>query len=308
MLPVILLLLPSTFTCLLQPPTLHAPSLISEPTQPLATHSKVAISRRRAVSIAAAVALLARWPEAAAEAAPPFSLMASDAARAFEQGKYEECEQMWQAAADAYPDEDLAWANLAVALIINASDDPTMTLGQPPAGRAKGRLEAALAAIEKATALGSSDALLLNAQGNALGLLLRWGEAREAYASATALSARDFESIPRSNEALTLLQLEQPEQAEKLARNLLRRDPNFVDAQALLATIRWSQRDIGGAAAELSALCDRPTDGQQWCERYSTVDVVLGRWPPRAVATYRDLLMQPSVALIFKNARALPAR
>ena len=304
----LLLLLPSMFTCLPQP-SLHAPFLISYPTQPLTAHSKVANSRRRAVSFSSAVALLARWPEAAAAAAPPpFSRMASDAARAFEQGKYEECEQLWQAAADAYSSEDLAWANLAVALIINASDDPTMKLGQPPAGRAKERLEAALAAIEKATALGSSDALLLNAQGNALGLLLRWGEAREAYASATALSARDFESIPRSNEALTLLQLEQPEQAEKLARNLLRRDPNFVDAQALLATIRWSQRDMGGAAAELSALCDRPTDGQQWCERYSTVDVVLGRWPPRAVATYRDLLMQPSVALIFKNARALPAR
>ena len=29
-------------------------------------------------------------------------------------------------------------------------------------------------------------------------------------------------------------------------RTLLRRDPNFVDGTALLATLRWSQGDVGG--------------------------------------------------------------
>ena len=78
-------------------------------------------------------------------------------------------------------------------------------------------LEEALSATERAEALGAADGILLNSRGNALGLLQRWGEARAAYAAATTLSPRDFESIPRSNEALALMQLEEPAPVEGYA-------------------------------------------------------------------------------------------
>jgi len=285
---------------------LRVPSLLHSSFHSAPQHCALPISNRRAVVTAAAACFLMTAPTSAAP--QPFARMASEAASAFEKANYVECERLWRIATEAYPDQDIAWSNLAVALIINASDDPAMKLGVAPSGVAKQRLEEALTSISKAAELGSTDSLTLNAQGNALGLLLRWEEARAAYAASTAVATRDFESIPRSNEALTLLELRQPEASEKLARRLLRRDPNFVDAQALLATIKWSQRDAGGAAAEMSALCDRPRDGQTWCERYSTADVVLGRWPPLAVSTYRDMLKDRSIQLVFKNSRALPSR
>ena len=118
------------------------------------------------------------------------------------------------------------------------------------------------------------------------------------------VAARDFESIPRSNEALAFLELEQYDRAEQRARIIVGRDPNFVDARALLATIRFSQEDLKGAAAEMYALCDSPP-GAELCDRYSRVDIVLGRWPPRAVAAYRAMLRAPAVERVFQNAKAL---
>ena len=57
-------------------------------------------------------------------------------------------------------------------------------------------------------------------------------------------------------------------------RTLLRRDPNFVDGTALLATLRWSQGDVAGATTAYASLCDTPI----WCETYASDAAVLGRW------------------------------
>lgn len=235
------------------------------------------------------------------EGSRSYSAMVKDAVGAFEAGDYLRSEAAWRKAAKAYPSEPLSWANLAVALVINASGE--MTLGVEPSGRARERLEEALAATAEAEVLGSVDAILLNTRGNALGLLLRWREAAEAYAGAREAAARDFESIPASNEALARLELGELPRAESIVRRILRRDPNFVDAKALLATLRWLQEDKGGAANAIATLC-QGDNGPMWCGRYSTEDVVLGRWTPTAVRAYRQLLQEPSIALELRNGRA----
>ena len=123
-------------------------------------------------------------------------------------------------------------------------------LGVAPTGEARKRLEEALTAIDTAESLGSSpDALNLNAKGNALGLLLQWSDARAAYEASGDAADRSFASIPRSNEALALFELGSLPEAEKVARKLIRRDPNFKDGFALLAALRYAQGDTGGAAA-----------------------------------------------------------
>ena len=265
--------------------------------------SHIGSSRRSAVGSALVAALLTALPTAAS-ADETFEQLAAAAFASFEQAKYADSERLWQKATAAFPSQPLGWLNLAVALVINASDE--MTLGVEPTGRAKERLEEALAAIDKAEALGGSgDALMLNSRGNALGLLLRWEDARAAYAASAAAAPKDFVSIPRSNEALALLQLGQLEQAEAVARRLVRRDPNFRDGSALLATLRSMQGDKAGAADAFSVVCDG-RDGAAWCDRYSTEQVVLGRWTPKAVEAYRDLLGAPSIQLIIKNARVVP--
>mmetsp|Transcript_62576 Transcript_62576/g.104156 ORF Transcript_62576/g.104156 Transcript_62576/m.104156 type:complete len:289 (-) Transcript_62576:181-1047(-) len=229
-----------------------------------------------------------------------FETEAREAIKAFSKGDYITAEMLWQRTAEAFPSEPLAWTNLGTCYIINASDE--MTLGNLPEGEALKRLQNALDAFDKAEALGFEDGLLRNSKGNALGLLQRWDEAREAYIGAAAASPRDFESIPLSNAALVSFELKALERAEREARTLLRRDPNFVDAAALLATIRYASGDIGGAALAFEKLCASP----QFCMRYSTDAVVVGRWTPRAVEAYRGLLGEPSIMRVITNSRALP--
>lgn len=166
--------------------------------------------------------------------------------------------------------------------------------------QALSRLNRALAAFDKYDDLDSSNELLANARGNALALLQRWEEAHTAYAASVDLSPRDFESIPLSNCALTSFELRKDEQAEKEALRLTRRDPTFVDGFALLAVIRYDRGDVSGAVAAFDNVCKE----SQWCERYSTDSVVLGRWTPRAVAAFRKLLRDPAVQDV-RAARAL---
>ena len=91
------------------------------------------------------------------------------------------------------PREAVAWSNLAVTLIINASEGGEMQLGVAPTGEARKQLEEALTAIDTAESLGSSpDALNLNAKGNALGLLLQWSDARAAYEASGDAADRSF--------------------------------------------------------------------------------------------------------------------
>jgi len=259
------------------------------------------ITRRSAIFSATLATL--PFPSSATTSA---DAIVAEASRAFQAGDYSLAERLWREAANASPESSLPWSNLAVTLIINASNE--MQLGVPPSGKARERLDEALAALETAIRIDgaqSPDALTLNSRGNALGLLLRWPEAQQAYAEAAAASRRDFESIPRSNNALALFELGQLADAEKQARTLIRRDPNFVDAKALLAALRMEQGDVGGAANAVALLCSGD-EGAQWCRRYSSVEVVLGRWSPRAVAAYKRLLTEPSVQRELKNGQSLP--
>ena len=125
-------------------------------------------------------------------------------------------------------------------------------------------------------------------------------EARQAYSASATASRRDFESIPRSNEALALFELGDLKEAERTTRTLLRRDPQFKDGYALLAALRFEQDSKSDAATLISDLCSG-LDGEQWCSRYSNIDVVVGRWTPSAVAAYRRLLAEPSIQLELRN-------
>jgi tetratricopeptide (TPR) repeat protein len=266
------------------------------------TPPRLALNRRALFSAAApmsAVGLTALSLPSFAGEAPSFAQLSAQASSAFQKADYVGCERLWREAAATKPDEPIAYANLAVALVINASDE--MQLGVAPTGKARERLVEAIEAIDKAEGLGKvPDPLNLNTKGNALGLLQRWEDARAAYAVATAASPRDFESIPRSNEALVLFELGSLAEAERIAKTLVRRDPGFRDGQALLAALRFEQGDRAGAANSISELCSG-VSGSMWCSRYSSVDVVLGRWTPKAVDAYRRMIEEPSVKLELKN-------
>ena len=256
------------------------------------TSARQVATRRAALLGTATAALCAAMPAASHAAGndrKKFERAVAEAYTAFTKGNYVESERLWAQATVDYPEEALAWQNLATVLVINASEQ--MTLGQLPTGEALQRLQRALAAFDKAEDLGEADALVVNARGNALGLLQRWEEAHTAYAASVDLSPRDFESIPLSNQALTSFELGRGDDAEREALRLTRRDPNFRDGYALLATLRHSRGDEAGAASAFRTLCSE----EQWCERYSTDAVVVGRWTPRAVTAFRSLLRAPAI-------------
>jgi len=240
---------------------------------------------------------------AASASRQPVRSIVDEASLSFQRGEYGISEQQWRAATEASPDLALAWANLAVVLLINASQE--MTLGEPPVGRAKARCEEAVSALDRAEAIeGAGDALSLNTRGNALALLLRWEEAQKEYARAADVARRDFESIPRSNLALVQFQLGALADAERTANKLVRRDPGFRDGFALLAALRLEQDDVAGAVRAFDGVC-AGSDGGMWCNRYSTEEVVMGRWTPRAVDSYRKLLKLDAIKREIRNAQAL---
>ena len=256
------------------------------------------LSRRAVVGTATLAAAANTIPPVVAKS--PGELVAS-ASLAFQKGDYKESERLWKEVTQADPTNSLGWANLATCCVINSSEDPDAKLGVAPQGVAKERLELALDAVARAEALQQTpDALNLNTRGNALALLLRWEEARAAYSAAATASRRDFESIPRSNEALVLFELGDLQEAERVTKVLVRRDPQFRDGYALLAALRFELGSAGDAAVAINDLC-AGLDGEVWCERYSTEEVILGRWTPKAVAAYKRMLREPSIQLELRN-------
>ena len=240
-----------------------------------ALHASPTTTRRAAFNAASLTSISA--PSAFAASPTDYASLADAAARAFQRADYAGSEKLWREATAIAPREAVAWSNLAVTLIINASEGGEMQLGVAPTGEARKRLEEALTAIDTAESLGSSpDALNLNAKGNALGLLLQWSDARAAYEASGDAADRSFASIPRSNEALALFELGSLPEAEKVARKLIRRDPNFKDGFALLAALRYAQGDTGGAAALVNDLC---AGASGLCARYADVNIVLAVEP-----------------------------
>lgn len=256
----------------------------------LSRHARHTPSRRLVLECAALAAACALAPPCAADDDDAeFSKQAYRAGRLFNLGQYAEAEEAWARITRAYPSRALGWQNLATVELVNAASGLEL-LELPARGEAAARLEVAVAHFRTATKLrpaAAPDALALNGEGNALGLLGDYAAALAAYRSAADVADRDFEDIPRANAALTLLQLGQAAEGAKAAEAIVRRDPAFVDGFAIVAACRWVQGDRLAAEAALRRLCAEPT----FCALYTAgTDAVRGRWPPRAIAAWSDLL------------------
>lgn len=208
------------------------------------------------------------------------------ALRLFNQGRYDEAEDAWRRVTEDFPDAALGFQNLATVELINTASKMRLD-ALPAVGPEAEQLERCLAHFRRARALASSvDAVALNNEGNALGLLGQYPDALEAYRKAADAADRDFEAVPRANAALTLLQVGRPAEGARLAEAIVRRDPNFVDGFAILAACRWREGRPFDAERAYIRLCQEPA----WCARYATADVVTGRWPPAAVAAWQEFL------------------
>lgn len=258
---------------------------------------------RRLVAAPIVLALgLSPVPEMAS-AASTDDVAVQSALRSFTRGDYESSLSSWTDLTERYPDNGLYWSNRGtVELIVGSSG---ATLGEMPTGKSKDLLESAVSSFDRASELGDNDQMSLNNRGNALAVLLRWKDAAGSYDDAVeaGAKAKASTSVPAANRAQVALELGDPADAERRTVSLLRKDPNFLDARALLAAVRYSRGDKDGAEESFAQLC-RPTvsspnrfspptkgiGGTDWCELYSTSDIVTGRWTPTAISAYNAFL------------------
>ena len=236
--------------------------------------------------------------------------MEAEAIGLFEQGKYDAALRCWTELTMKYPTEGSYWSNRGTLELIVGSRD--LTLGKAPEGRAETTLLGAVTSFEKAEDLGDADAIALNNRGNVYNALLKWSEAATLYDRAIgAASKTPYASIPRENRALVAFQLNDLDDALKRTDIIVRRDPNFLDAKALLAAIHYARGETEKAETTFAGLC-RPTvtapnqfktpipglGGPDFCDLYSSTDYVKDRWTPRAVDAYDAFLRSRN-----KNAR-----
>jgi len=298
----------------------RAPASISDAAGP----RRGANSRRQAFT-AAAVGVLPplSWqlgPLLPANAAEPNSRMdarVASAVNAFQEGDYLRAQKLWLEVADSDPSNPYAWASVGTCILIRAQE--IIRLEEPLSDEAVSRLQEALAALDRAIACGMErDPIVLNQRANVFNLWRRWPDAVDAYVGAVKVSPVGIASIPRQNLALARYELGDDAGAEREAAALLLRDPEFVDARALLAAIRWVRGDQVSAENSWSEICEgvrppEPTNmlgravrdaglavgiskyvpqngGQEFCKTYSSMSAVQGRWPPRALSAYKTFL------------------
>lgn len=151
-----------------------------------------------------------------------------------------------------------------------------------------GRWQDAKEDLEKALELesktGQPSGLLLNQLGNAEGAVQDWELACKHYKQA-AVASPEIESLALANLALANCELGRDSEALKVARNILRKDPEFLDVRCASTAFLWAMGEAAGAEGEWNQLqLAQDGLGGVLYNKLSALDRVKGRWPPRATA------------------------
>ncbi|KAF8072724.1 hypothetical protein HT031_000384 [Scenedesmus sp. PABB004] len=233
------------------------------------------LGRRGTLAAAAAAGLLLAAPQRAARAAaarPP----AVDPALAV---AFQEA-----LAARSFADADAAWGRAIALAPENAAARSNRGTVRLQAGEwAAAYDDLAAAAALEAEQRGAASGVLLNNLGNAEGALGRWPDALRHYRAAG--GDAEVGAIALANYALAAWETGDAGAAVATARQLLRRDPEFLDARAALTAFLWGSGQRSAAEGEWEAL-QQASDGLGAALYSATgaVERVRHRWPPRATA------------------------
>jgi tetratricopeptide (TPR) repeat protein len=151
----------------------------------------------------------------------------------------------------------------------------------------RGKWADAVADLERAVELEGgiekADGYLNNNYANALGANGKWDNALAVYKQ-VALSSEDADltEIAEANYSLGLFQVEKTAEALEECRNLLRKDPNFLDMKAAETAFMWASGDREGAESAWTELQTKDEAGLY--PRQFAIKRVEGRWPPRCTA------------------------
>jgi len=167
-------------------------------------------------------------------------------AKAFEEAMaegadYDAADRAWTKAIELAPLNSAAWSNrgtkrLQAGRWADARDDLTRS-------------------IELSPDPNNPDPLTLNNLGNAEGALGNWDAAMADYLEASKDPSREMEGIALANLALAKFQVNDVDGSLRVARAILRRDPEFWDVRAFTAAALWASGRESDAEAEWSSLC-----------------------------------------------------
>ena len=209
----------------------------------------VDVGRRRALIGALAASVVG----ASDAAAPPLARANHSGAapvdmraltRAFEDAMaagadYDAADAAWTRAIAIAPNNSAAWSNRGTKRL--------------QAGRWRDARDDLERSVELSPDPDNPDPLTLNNLGNAEGALGRWDVAIAAYLEAS--KSREMESIALANLALAKFQIGDVDDALRVARTILRRDPEFWDIRAAATAFLWADGREDEAEAEWSKLC-----------------------------------------------------
>ncbi|KAJ9506683.1 hypothetical protein QJQ45_020245, partial [Haematococcus lacustris] len=133
------------------------------------------------------------------------------------------------------------------------------------------------------------DASTLNNLGNAEVALGRLEEAQLHFRAA----ARDpaLQSLALANAALAAFQDQQDALAVRVARQVVRRDPEFLDMRAGLVAMLYGSGRVAEAEEEWGTLQEAQDGlGAALYNKRVALDRIKGRWPPRATAALAAFL------------------
>lgn len=96
-------------------------------------------------------------------------------------------------------------------------------------------------------------------------------------------------SDARANYALTLYQLNRPDDAVKVMKDVIRKNPGYADMHVALAADSWARGDFIEAMKEWRFTCDRIEVG---CDAYKDLHWVttIRRWPDSLSGKLKDFL------------------
>ena len=163
-------------------------------------------------------------------------------------------EEAMSAGAD-YDAADAAWTKAINIAPLNSAGWSNRGTKRLQAGRWRDARDDLERSVELASDPNNPDALTLNNLGNAEGALGNWDAAMANYLEASKDPSREMESIALANLALAKFQVNDVDGSLRVARNILRKDPEFWDVRALATAVLWADGREEDAEAEWQQLC-----------------------------------------------------
>lgn len=217
---------------------------------------------------------------------------------AFSAQGFEAQDAAWTRAINLAPENSAAWSNRGTLRLQNnmwaaaqadlghaVQLEVQQKKGQQAAREGEGTDITGLQGSSADAELQMVDPSTLNNLGNAEVALGRYNEARSHFAAAALQRGSGIELLAQANLALVSFEVGNEAAAVREVRQILRKDPNFLDMRAALTAFLYGSGKQAEAEGEWEKLQQSQDGfGSTMYSKGMAISRVQNRWPPRATA------------------------